>query len=609
MHIVNTDVLVVGAGVTGLTASIALADRGVRAVTVARHPGVATQPRAHITNQRTMEVFRDLGVEERVKTVGVPLRKLYLNVAATSLAGLELFRYRSYGTGPRAADYAAGSPCELFNIPQHVLEPVLLTVAVERSADIRFGHELVEIEQTEDDVTARIRVRATGEEYLIRAQYAIAADGGRSRVADLLGIEFEGQAALRHMVNMWVEVDLADYVAYRPGVIYSLLQPDTGSWVGLAGLICVRPFDDWVMVREYDPSRGEPDTSDVNVIRSARALLGDPNAEVKVKGISRWQVNNVVAKEYRRGRIFLAGDAAHRHPPSGGLGSNTSIQDAYNLAWKLAYVLRGQADASLLDSYHQERRPIGKQVVDRAIQSLKNMMAVGAALGLRPDQPPSEAWASLHNLFADVPGADARREALSAATELQNYRSNAQGVELGQRYTSCAVVDDGTPYREPERDPELYYEPTTHPGAHLPHAWVEHRHVRVSTLDLAGGGRFCVIVGIGGEEWARAAERVGSLLGIELPVFRIGYRCEYDDVLNEWSAVREIGDRGVLLVRPDRVIAWRSLGQVADAEQELRLALCRVLGRMPGTAPGSRTPVTSSLTEVNPPRKAARTSG
>ena len=577
MHTINTDVLVVGAGVTGLTASILLADHGVRALTIARHPGVAPQPRAHITNQRTVEIFRDLGIEERVRAVGVPLRTVNHNVLATSFTGLEIYRYRSYGTGPRAADYSLASPCELVNAPQHVLEPVLLTTAVERGAEVRFSHELVDITQSDESVEARVRLRTTGEEYLVRARYAIGADGGRSRVAEQLGIPFEGQAALKHMVNMWIEVDLAEYAAHRPGVIYTMFQPGTESWVGAGSFICVRPFNDWILVREYDPSRGEPDTSEAGVIAFARSLIGDPAAQVRLKGVSKWQVNNVVATEYRRGRVFLAGDAAHRHPPSGGLGSNTSIQDAYNLAWKIALVVSGHAGEELLDSYNQERQPIGKQIVDRAIQNLTNQGAAIAALGLRPDQTPEEAWASLRDLFADGDGAAERRGALAAALALQNYRSNANGVELGQRYTSRAVISDGTAFPAHPRDPELYYNATTHPGAYLPHAWIEHRHRKISTLDLAGHGRYCLIAGIGGEPWAAAAEKISAELGIELPVYPIGYRCEYDDVLGEWAALREVGDRGAVLVRPDRHIAWRSHSRPENPEETLRKAVRQAL--------------------------------
>ncbi|WP_431972402.1 FAD-dependent oxidoreductase [Nocardia sp. bgisy134] len=577
MHTIETDVLVVGAGPSGLAATTLLAAHGVSTITLSRYSGTSPQPRALITNQRTVEVFRDVGIEDRVRAVSMPLPMLGNNVLATSFAGPEIFRYRSYGTGDRAVDYATASPCEGLNAPQHVVEPVLLAAATERGADVRFLHELVQIEQTAEAVHARVCERATGREYVIRAKYAIGADGGRSRVAEQLGFDFEGESGLKHMLNLWVEVDLAEYAAHRPSVIYMIYQPGGESWVGSGSFFCIRPWNDWVLVREYDPADGEPDTSDTAVIESVRSLTGLPNAKVRVKGVSKWHVNRMVANTYRRGRVFLAGDAAHRHPPAGGLGSNTSIQDSFNLAWKLAFVLSGRAGEGLLDSYDEERQPVGKQIVERAIQGLKNQGAAIGALGLRRGQSSEEGWASLRELTSDADGAAERRAALAEAVELQHYRSNALGVELGQRYTSCAVVDDGTPFPAPERDPVLHYQPTTHPGACLPHAWVEHDRRQVSTIDLVGHGRFSLIVGIGGEPWAEAAAKISAELAIELPIYFVGYRCEYDDVVGEWAAVREIGDRGALLVRPDRFIAWRSHGRPDSPEDALRGAIRQAL--------------------------------
>ena len=577
MQTVSTDVLVVGAGPAGLTAAVCLAQAGVRVVALSRYSGTAPQPRASFTNQRTMEVFRDIGIESDVRLVSTPGLTMGHNVMAASLTGPEIMRYQTYGVGERLTDYHLASPCEFYNSPQHVLEPVMFRAALDRGADVRFSHEMLSIEQNDEEVVARILDHGTGEEYLIRAAYAIGADGGRSRVAEQVGLPFEGESSLMHMINAWIEVDLSDYTAYRPGGIYMVFQPGGGSWVGSGSFVNVRQWDDWVLVREYDASEGEPDTSDEAVIAAARILIGDPNIPVKVKGTSKWQVNNMVAKEYRRGRVFIAGDAAHRHSPAGGLGSNTCIQDSYNLAWKLAFVLKGKAGPGLLDSYHDERQPIGKQIVDRAMLNLRNKSAVAEVLGLRRGQSAEDGWASLRSLFSDEPGAAERREALAVVRSLQHARSNAHGIALGQRYTSCAVIDDGTPFPNAARDPEVYYQPTTHPGARLPHVWVERDRKRLSMLDLAGHGRFCLIVGIGGAPWAEAAASLIAEFDVQLPVFAVGYRCEYDDVLGEWARLREIDDRGALLVRPDQHIAWRSFTRPSSPYDALADALRQTL--------------------------------
>jgi 2,4-dichlorophenol 6-monooxygenase len=576
---VTTDVLVVGAGPAGLTTTAVLAQSGIKTITLSRYTGTAQEPRATIMNQRTTEVLRDIGVEQEIAKVGVPLREQSNCVFATSLAGEEILRYEAYGVGERTSDYLMASPCSNYNAGQHLVEPILVDRATALDADIRFAHEMVTITQSPEGVAALVRDRQTGEDYEIRARYAIGADGGRSRVAEQLGITFTGESALIHMVNAWFTADLAEHAAYRPGHIYAIMQPGGDSWVGSGSFIAVRRWDEWVLSRQYDGSQGEPDRSDDAVIAAVRLLVGDPDLKVTVHGTSIWQVNQQVANEYRKGRVFLAGDAAHRHPPAGGLGSNTSIQDAFNLAWKLAMVIRGEAGPGLLDSYHQERRPVGAHMVARTMQNLGYMAEMSKALGLAQRQTGDAGWAALNELAADTPEGALRRARVAEATELQHYRSSAHGTDLGQRYESCAVVGDGTLFPAASRDPELFYEPTTHPGAYLPHAWVERKRQRVSTLDLAGHGRFCLIVGVGGAPWVQAAVEVAGELGIDLPVYAVGYRCEYDDVLSDWSRVREVDDRGALLVRPDRHIAWRSLTAVESPREALASALRTILDR------------------------------
>lgn len=573
MRTIETEVLVVGAGPSGLTAAIALARLGIGVVAVSRYRGPAHTPRAHITNIRTVEVFRDLGVEDDVKAVAHSLSFLRHNVFGVTLAGTEVARYRSYGTpADRLSDYAIASPCKPINAPQHVMEPALLVAALREGADIRYSVELARIEQTSEAVIGHVRDTSTGEALVIKAKYAIGADGGRSLVAEQLGIQFEGEAGLRSMVNMWVEADLSKYTAYRPGVLYTMMQPPTDKWAGTGTWMCVRPWDDWVFV-----SPGSADTPEAELLRRARATIGDPEVEIRVKNIVGWQVNHLYADRYRVGRIFIAGDAAHRHPPAGGLGTNTSVQDSYNLAWKLAFVLRGKAGEALLDTYNDERQPVGRHVVQRAMKSLHNSGSIADALAYQPGQSREEGDAAVSELFSAAPGAAARRSVLAEAVKLQNYRSNAIGVELGQHYASTAVVDDGTPFPTPKRDPELYYEPTTHPGAFVPHAYVEYQRQEISTVDLGGGGRFTVFTGIGGEPWREAAQEVGAELGIDLTVLQIGPSCEYKDVLGDWAKIREIADDGALLVRPDRYIGWRAASLSESPATELRGALKQIL--------------------------------
>ncbi|OQV07297.1 FAD binding domain-containing protein [Cladophialophora immunda] len=577
-HDVETDVFVVGAGVTGLTLVGLLASAGVKAFTIAKHSGTAPSPRAHVTNQRTMEVFRDMGIEDRVRQVSIPLPLLGNGVMCTSLTGLEIARYACYGAGVRQlTDFAMASPSEMVNSPQHILEQVLLAFAREKGADIRFNNELIHIEETAEGVVGRVRQRKTGFEYTVRAKYAVGADGGRSLVAQQLGFEFEGEPGLMNMVTSWLEADLTQYTAYRPACIYMMLQPGNTFWVGSGTLIAVKPYTEWLLNRQYN-SGEELDTSDDAVIAYARHALGIPNLKIKVKNTSKWQVNNVYATGLRRGRVFLAGDAAHRHPPASGLGSNTCVQDAYNLAWKLALVVSGKAGDQLLESYNQERQPVAKQIVSHAIHTLYNFSRIPQALGFKPGQSVEDGYKSLEQLFSDSPAAETRRADLRKAVDLQNRRSNALGIQLGHRYDgSGAVVSDGTTFPPHQRDPVLYYEPTTHPGGYLPHVWVEKETKRISTLDIFEHGEFGLIVGIGGDVFSASAEAVGRELGVKIPVYKVGYRCPYDDVLGEWDKVREIGDRGAVLIRPDRYIGWRTFDRPANPTEALLSALKQLL--------------------------------
>lgn len=409
------------------------------------------------------------------------------------------------------------------------------------------------------------------------AKYAIGADGGRSVVAAQSGIEMEGETGLGHAVNVWLEADLSKYRDHRPGSLFFTLQPGRDFWLGSGTFVTVEPWKEWVLIVMYDPAVEQIDLSADAMLDRARKTIGDPDVDITIKDISQWQINHVLASTYRKGRILLAGDAAHRHPPANGLGSNTSVQDAYNLAWKLALVVQGKAHDGLLDSYDAERRPVGRQVIDRAMDSVALLAELPAAFGICAGQSDEEGHAALTEFFGDSDEGARKRHRVQQVLDENDYQFNAHGVELGQRYSSGAIVDDGTPEPEYIRDPELYYHPTTYPGAALPHVWLEHDGERISTLDLVGNGSFTLITGIGGDGWLRAAEKVAGELSVPIVARQIGPRLSYDDVLGDWHRAREIGDRGCLLVRPDRHIAWRSADASDDPTADLSRALRTIL--------------------------------
>ena len=335
------------------------------------------------------------------------------------------------------------------------------------------------------------------------------------------------------------------------------------------------------MLFMFDPSRETVDPEDTEALRArVHKVIGDPSVDVDIKALSFWTINHVLAERYTVGRVLCMGDAVHRHPPANGLGLNTSMADGFNLAWKLAYVLDGRADPSLLDTYDAERRPVGRVTVDRAMKSVVEMAAIPAALGFEPDQDEADGWASLERLWQPGAEGDAVRAEFRAAIELTNYQYNAHGVELGYIYREGAVVPDGRPEPPNPRDPELFYRPTTTPGARLPHAWVDDGARRLSTLDLAGGGRFALLTGIGGEAWAGAAARAAEAAGVEVAVFAIGTADGLVDSYGTWADVRDVESSGCVLVRPDQHVAWRAVAATDDAVAELPGVLARVLGQV-----------------------------
>lgn len=580
MTTVETDVLIVGSGPAGASAALALSTYGVPNIMVTRYSRLADTPRAHVTNQRTMEVLRDLGVEEDVTAKATPQHLMGHTVFCTAIAGEELGRLRSWGNEPRVqAEHELASPTRMCDMPQHLMEPVLVTAAVERGTRLRFDTEYLSHEQDAEGVTARVRDRVRGDTYTIRAKYLIGADGARSKVAEDVGLPMSGQMGVAGSINIVFEADLTKYVAHRPATLYWVLAP--GATVGGigAGLVrCVRPWNEWLVVWGYDVESGPPELTDEYALSVVHKLLGDDEIPVTIKSSSSWTVNEMYAQEYSSGRVFCAGDACHRHPPSNGLGSNTSIQDSYNLAWKLKLVLDGTASPSLLDTYGDERAPIGRQVVLRANKSIRETAPVFEALGGLSPQTPEQVWRNIAARKDATTEAGEQRERLREAIASKVYEFNAHGVELNQRYSSAAIIPDGTPDPGFERDPELYAQPTTRPGAKLPHAWITAGTRTLSTLDLGGQGRFTLIIGIGGEPWTEAARLVGKDLGLEIATAVIGPGQEYEDPYGDWARLRETADSGALLVRPDNHVAFRSHDAAGDLTASLGDALRRILG-------------------------------
>ena len=518
----DVPVLIVGGGPVGLTASILLSHHGVSSLLVERHPGTAVHPKARGINARTMEMYRQHGVEADIRAAGLPPDKAQFIVWTRALAGEEIERRVP---GRQRPENQAVSPVRNCLCAQDYLEPVLRRFA-ERApeAELRFNTELAAFEQDAHGVTATLLDRVTGTESRVRAPYVIAADGAQSRVRRTLGVNMVGKEDVYDSVNVLINADLRPWTEARPSALYFVERPDLK-----ATFLTINAVDRWGFLvnslRDYGLSPG--DFTPERTVAMVRDAAGVPDLAVEVLGVAAWTASAHVAERYAHGRVFLAGDAAHEMPPTGGFGLNTGVQDVQNLAWKLAGVLQGWAAPSLLDTYDQERRPIGVAITE---QSLANSISMGR-LGRTPGL--------------------ARPEFL-----------NELGMIFGASYTSSAVIPDGTP-PPAVANPVTDYVPSARPGCRAPHAWLERHGERVSTIDLIGR-RFTLFAN--GAEWSAAARPLSARAPLD--VVSIG----------EGAAAYGVEPGGAVLVRPDGYVGWRAPGHVDDASSALRTALSSLLG-------------------------------
>ncbi len=537
-------VLIVGGGPVGLTMSILLSYHGVRSLLVERHPTTATHPKSRAINARTMEVYRQCGVEEAVRAAGLPPERARLIVWARSLAGEEIERrvpWRATAAG------SAVSPARNCLCAQDDLEPVLRRCAEGLGPGaLRFGAALDGFTQDPDGVTATI-VEGGGPARTVRARYLVAADGAASAVRRALGIPMVGEADVYESVNVLLRADLTSWTRERPAALYFVEQP------GLtATFLTINGADRWgFLVNSLSASGWVPsDFTPERCVALIRAAAGVPDLPVEILGIAPWTAAARVAARYQAGRVFLAGDAAHEMPPTGGFGLNTGVQDAHNLGWKLAAVLHGWGGPALLSTYDAERRPVGQAITE---QSLANSISMGRR-GPRP-----------------AGGALARPEYL-----------NEQGLIFGASYASAAVIPDGTP-PPAVANPLTDYVPSGRPGGRAPHVWLSRGPARASTLDRFGRG-FVLLAGADGEPWRHAARDAAAGLRMPLDAVTIGPGEDLDDPEGRWPSTYGVGGEGAVLVRPDGHVAWRHPGRAADPGAALRDGLARLAGRAPEAA-------------------------
>jgi 2-polyprenyl-6-methoxyphenol hydroxylase-like FAD-dependent oxidoreductase len=536
-------VLIVGGGPVGLSTSLLLSHHGIRSLLVEQHHGTSTYPKARSIKARMMEIFRQLGIEQAIRAVAIPHNRNL--IFARSLAGEELDRRPLETVLPEfVQNWSPTSGC---TSPQDVVEPVLFEHARQNEqAQIRFNTQLASFEQRDDHVLATLVHRPSGRVQQVRTRYLIGADGSHSTVREALGIRMLGQPILSYYISMLFRADLARWVGDREINICVITNPEAG------GLLLQTGENRWRFTAFYYPDRGQrpEDFRPERCLRVIRTATGVPDLAVELGEITPWNDAALVAERFCDRRIFLAGDAEHVMSPMGGFAMNVGLEDAHNLAWKLAAVLKGWAPPALLDSYQVERAPVSRKLIEHSARNSSPMHAANnGSANAGPAQPP---W---------------------SRPEL----AREHGLVFGTTYDSAVIVPDGTAPVQ-VANPITDYAPNARPGSRAPHVWLDRSGERISTLDLFGR-EFVLLTGAQGQDWCDAAKEVSCSEGVPIQAFRIGSDVDLTDPGYRWATTYGVAEDGAVLVRPDGYVAWRCGTSKAEPETEIEMALSTALGR------------------------------
>ncbi|HSC95053.1 MAG TPA: FAD-dependent monooxygenase [Burkholderiales bacterium] len=521
--LIDTQVLIIGAGPVGLTLALDLGQRGVRCTLIERNETSIQLPKMERCNARTMEIYRRLGIAENIRDAGLPRTAPMDVFLATAMSGPPLVRLPYPSVAEAKAEIAAhndGRPLEPYQlISQYTLEPLLRSIVeTQPTVTVRFGCELLSLTQDAGSVTARVVTK--GSDDTIRAAYLVGCDGGSSSVRKALGIRLQGEGNIRelrqalfHCPDLYERIPMGKgrhyHIAEGPLFPFIILQDSTRHWTLHAAA-----------------------ASDAEMAVIFRNALGMP-IDFEMLSVNQWTQHLLCAERYGEGRVFIAGDAAHLVIPTGGLGMNTGVGDAIDLSWKLAATLAGWGGPHLLASYERERRPIG----------LRNVKASGAAMRGRLSW--RAAWHP--DVRKNSPEGAAIRAEMARRFDVEQRKvTEILGIEAGYRYVGSPLVwpeaGDG-----PDPDNPRYV-PTTWPGARLPHAWLDDG---TALHDRMGPGYTLLRLG-------RSQANVSSL---EQAWRALGAPLEVLDIPD--SGVREIAGYDLLLVRPDLHVAWRG-NRLAD---------------------------------------------
>ncbi|KAL5591029.1 hypothetical protein FOBRF1_014586 [Fusarium oxysporum] len=584
---IETPVVIVGGGGCGLALSSFLSNYGIRHVLIEKHLGTSQLPKAHYLNQRTMEILRSHGMVDEILRKTCPPRHMSQVAWQTSLGGTGptdrkvIHKFECFGgnegTG-YSESYKRDAPLRSGNLPLLRLEPILRQIAEERNAgQVLFGHSMVDFADDGDTVKVKTMDQQQNET-MYRCQYLIGADGGRT-IGPRLGIKMEGPTNITDMVSVHFSADLSQYWDDRYFACH-FINGECGTVFESGALVPMGPnwgrhSKEWVCHFGFamDDDKRHDESA---LVPRIRELLKLPELVIDVHKVSHWAIERVLADRYRVGRVFLAGDAGNRRPPTTGLGLNTAIEDALNIAWKLALVLNQKAGDEILNTYESERRPVGRVNCDWGLFTFSNSSVINTAIGLVPGQKGANKL-RFQTLFEDSDRGHSFRAQVSRIIDTQAIEFCAHGIELGFRYSDGFLVPDRS--LPEKRDPlGLEYFPTTRPGHRLPHAWLELDGEILSTHDLIKGQvAFALITDYHGQAWVEAADAISKKLGIAIVSAQVGENSPYMDYDDRWSSLRGIQSGGAILVRPDNVVAWRRIHKSERDGKELHEAFSLLL--------------------------------
>lgn len=526
----SPQVLIVGAGPVGQLAALLLSHHGIKSVLIDKRLTTLSAPKAHAINARTLEICDSIGISaERLRELGASANEGGNVRFVSTLTGIE-FGALPYERQDEGA--LAYTPFPLSNIPQPVFEETLADhVHADPMIDFRRGVECLSLHDAGDHVDATLVSLDSGESDTASFDYVIAADGAGSKIRQSLDIAMEGPDALSNYLMIHFSADLRPLTEGRRGVLYFLFEPGVNGT-----LIAYDHSKTWVLMHPWDPaSERREDYDDERCLALIEKAVGHPLPETTVENVSPWTMSAQVAGEYRKGRIFLAGDAAHRIPPAGGLGINSGAGDVQNLTWKLAAVLRGEAGDTLLDTYAAERQPVARNNNE---QSLNNAMKIfDLIVALQGDDPDKSA--ERYAAVAQDPG---RFPEVAAAVEAQKPHFDSFDLQLGYRYASPAIFE---PAPIPAITDVSNYRPSWDAGAHFPHLWITLEGETRPLQACIPVNRFTLLAGPSSDalEDDRAITQV-----------RFGTDFEYQE---SWQDLTCLPDSGALLIRPDGHIAAR----------------------------------------------------